>query len=98
MGKYKLTVEATEDLYNIWEYTVNTWSEKQADTYYSKLKSAFEEIASNPLTKGKPYDHILPGLRAFHVEKHLIFFHPQYEGNVLIIRILHESMDFIRHF
>ena len=98
MGKYKLTVEATEDLYNIWEYTFNTWSEIQADKYYSKLKAAFEEIASNPLTKGKPYDHIFPGLRGFHVEKHLVFYNPKYQGNVLIIRILHESMDFIRHF
>jgi len=46
MEKYKLTVQATEDLYNIWKYTVNTWSETQADKYYTKLKAAFEEIAS----------------------------------------------------
>ena len=55
MEKYKLTVQATKDLYNIWKYTVNTWSETQADKYYTKLKAAFDEIASNPLTSVATY-------------------------------------------
>lgn len=29
MTKYDITKEATEDLFRIWEYTVDTWSEEQ---------------------------------------------------------------------
>ncbi len=31
MAKYQLTNKAVEDLTNIWEYTVDTWLERQAD-------------------------------------------------------------------
>ena len=31
MAKYHLTNRAVEDLSNIWEYTVDTWSERQAE-------------------------------------------------------------------
>ena len=33
MTKYDITKEATEDLYRIWEYTVDTWSEEQAESF-----------------------------------------------------------------
>ena len=33
MAKYKLTNEIVEDLGNIWNYTADNWSEKQADKY-----------------------------------------------------------------
>lgn len=48
MAKYDISREAAEDLYNIWEYTVDTWSEDQADKYYAILDSAFAEIAKAP--------------------------------------------------
>ena len=40
MAKFDITKEAEEDLFQIWEYTVDTWSEEQADQYYSVLISA----------------------------------------------------------
>ena len=98
MGKYKLSKEATEDLYNIWEYTVDTWSETQADKYYSTLVSAFKKLASNPMIQGKSYDSVMQGLRGLHVGKHIVFYMHHSEHGVLIIRILHESMDFAQHF
>ena len=48
MAKYDITKEATEDLYKIWAYTVDTWSEEQADTYYSLLEAGMNEVASAP--------------------------------------------------
>ena len=98
MEKYDISKEASEDLYRIWEYTVDTWSEKQADWYYSLLISSFERIAANPGKTGKSYDEIIPGIRAYHVRKHMIFYTIQANGRVLIARVLHERMDFRRHF
>ena len=48
MARYDITKEATEDLYTIWEYTVDTWSENQADKYYAILEAAFDDIATSP--------------------------------------------------
>lgn len=98
MAKYDITKEASEDLYKIWEYTVDTWSEDQADKYYATLESAFAEIATAPDRIGQPYDVIMPGLRAYHVKRHRVFYSIQDNGRALIIRILHEKMDYARHF
>ena len=98
MAKYDITVEAQKDLYDIWAYTVDTWSEIQADTYYSILEAAMNEIATAPDQMGKPYDEIVPGIRAYHVRRHMVFFTIQPNGRALIVRILHERMDYARHF
>lgn len=98
MAKYDITKEATEDLYRIWEYTVDTWSEQQADTYYALLEAGMNKVAEAPERIGKPYDEIYPGLRAYHVRRHMLFYILQPNGRALIVRILHEKMDFARHF
>ena len=98
MAKYDITKEATEDLYRIWEYTVDTWSEQQADTYYALLEAGMNEVAEAPYRIGKPYDEIYPGLRAYHVRRHMLFYIRNEYGRALIVRILHEKMDYARHF
>ena len=97
MAKYDITPKATDDLYHIWEYTADTWSEKQADAYYNILCAAMDEIAAAPQTTGRPYDEIIPGIRACHVRKHMVFFIVQANGRALIVRILYERMDYRRH-
>lgn len=97
MTNYDLTPEAAEDLYKIWEYTVDTWSETQADKYYTQLIAAFKEISSHPDTTGKQYNLIYPGLRGYHAGKHIVFFVKERCGRLLIVRILHEKMDYQRH-
>jgi toxin ParE1/3/4 len=52
MAKYDITKEAREDLFRIWEYTVDTWSEDQADNYFTTIISALERIASAPEKNG----------------------------------------------
>jgi toxin ParE1/3/4 len=48
MAKVILRQEAIKDLNEIWDYTFEHWSEKQADKYYSQLKYACKEIGENP--------------------------------------------------
>ena len=48
MAKYDIAKEATEDLYRIWEYTVDAWSEEQADIYYGILETAMDAVGSAP--------------------------------------------------
>ena len=74
MAKYDISKQALEDLYKIWEYTVDTWSETQADKYYKLLENAMNEIGTSPQETGKPYDEIMTGLKGYHAGKHLIFY------------------------
>lgn len=64
MAKLVLRQEAIDDLTDIWEYTIETWSENQADKYYETLKLACIEISNNPAL-GKEYVEILKGLLGF---------------------------------
>ena len=48
-------------------------------------------------TTGQSYDFILNGLRGLYVESHVVFFMIQENSRVLIVRILHKSMDYVRH-
>jgi len=62
MAKYFITKKAVEDLSSIWDYTFETWSEKQADEYYSSLIRAFESIAMRPCYLDREYSEIQSGL------------------------------------
>jgi toxin ParE1/3/4 len=43
---YRLTPAARNDLENIWLYTVQTWSIRQADRYTDILEDTFERLVS----------------------------------------------------
>ena len=92
MAKYRFTNKAVEDLSNIWNYTVETWSERQADLYYEMLIGLCLEIADNP-DMGKNYDEIADNLHGFIASKHIIFYRVISADEIEIIRILHGSMD-----
>lgn len=92
MSKYKLTNKAVEDLSIIWNYTFDTWSEKQADKYYDGLITACTDIAENP-NLGKKFEGISKQLLGFKVNRHIIFYRTLNENYVEITRILHERMD-----
>lgn len=98
MPKYRLTNEALSDLADIWNYTADESSEAQADSYYELIMAAFERIAEHPNWYGKKYDEIFKGLFGFKVRKHIIFYIIDSEGNILVVRILHERMDLKNHF
>ncbi|MFD2914656.1 type II toxin-antitoxin system RelE/ParE family toxin [Psychroserpens luteus] len=92
MSKFKLTNKAVEDLSNIWYYTFDTWSEKQADIYYESLILNCQVIADNSYL-GINYDGITHDLLGMKVNRHIIFYRITNENYVEITRILHERMD-----
>ena len=90
--KCKISEKALEDIEKIWLYTLETWSEQQADRYYNLIFDEIEFIAQNPLS-GRDYGHVRKNYRCCKVKSHLIFYR-QSEANIVeIIRILHQNMD-----
>jgi len=93
MPNYKLTKKAVEDLSSIWNYTIDTWSEKQADIYYQMLLESYSEIVKDPKI-GKNYSGIANQLFGMKAGRHIIFYRRLEEDYVEITRILHESESF----
>ncbi len=92
MAKYVLTNKAVEDLIEIWNYTFDTWSEKQADKYYNELLKEFQNLSENP-EKGKIYTDLFDNLMGFKINKHIIFYREIDIDKIEVERILHERMD-----
>lgn len=92
MAKYILTNKALEDLSEIWNYTFDHWSERQADMYYKMLIENCLQIAEKP-DIGKNYGKILTRLFGLRAGRHVIFYRKVNVNEVEIIRILHEQMD-----
>jgi toxin ParE1/3/4 len=92
MAKYYLTYKAVDDLTEIWNYTFDEWSEKQADKYYALLLNSCQEIAENP-NFGKKYDNVSDKLLGFKSNKHILFYKIISNNEIEIIRILHNQMD-----
>ena len=92
MSKFLFSRKAVNDLDEIWDYTVKTWSENQAETYYVLLIDSCNELAKYP-AKGKNYDIVEKDLLACKTGQHIIFYRIISENEIEIIRILHGMMD-----
>ena len=92
MAKVILRQEAIDDLNNIWVYTIDEWSENQADKYYASIEFACTQIGKNP-ELGKEYDGISKNLLGLRTGKHIIFYQVISKDRIEVVRILHEGMD-----
>jgi toxin ParE1/3/4 len=48
MRKYRLTPTAKSDFVEIWNYSVETWGEKQAEKYLQDIEDTLNQLAANP--------------------------------------------------
>lgn len=83
---------ARQDLVKIGDYTQRTWGTAQKHKYLNALKVALKALRDTPAL-GSPRDDISPGLRALTVLKHMIFYREQGDEALLVVRVLHHSMD-----
>lgn len=97
MAKYRFTNKAVEDLSDIWEYTINVWSERQADVYYDMLIDCCQKITTNPRIYGSRYEEVAEDLYGYRANKHIIFYRILPNDDILVIRILHQKMDLKHH-
>jgi len=88
---YKLQPEAEKDLEDIWNYTVEKWGVEQAIRYVDELDLAFQLLARTPLISRERVE-FTPPVRIHHHKKHLIVYLVR-ETNIIIVRVLHDSME-----
>lgn len=87
---------AENDIKNIYMYSYGEFGEEQADKYYDGLEKRFQQILEQT-PHSQSYSHIDPGLRRVNYEHHAIYYHLGSDGELLIIRVLHQRMDEVRH-
>ena len=94
---YALTLDAEEDLTEIWVYTHETWGLAQADKYYRLIAACLEAIG-NGHARSKTLEGLPNDLRIHRCEHHYIFFMEEGDKDhrPIIIAILHERMDFLQ--
>ena len=93
MAKFYFTRKAVEDLSAIWNYTLEEWSEEQADKYYGMLVASCRKLAENPVLFGRRYEEIADNLYGYKAQRHIIFYRIVANGSVEVVRVLHECMD-----
>jgi toxin ParE1/3/4 len=72
MANYHFTNRAVDDLSSIWNYTIEEWSERQAEKYYNLIITTCTELATNP-KRGKTYDIISLDVLGYKCGEHITF-------------------------
>lgn len=91
----KLSSQAAQDVEGIYLYGFINFGEDQTDLYFSRMNKCIAILCSNPEI-GRLDTRVNPAVRRFDFESHVIFYDIE-AGSILIVRILHRSMDFIQH-
>ena len=92
---YKLTPEADHDLIEIYVYGFLNFGEPQAEQYFSELKDCFQLLSETPFIC-RERTEFTPPIRIHHHGRHLVIYVVQ-DDQILIVRVLHDSMDVKRH-
>ena len=92
---YKLTSEADQDLLDIYVTGFLKFEETQAKRYFSELENCFQLLSETPLMSRERHEFI-PPVRIHHHGRHLVIYITD-NASILIIRVLHDSMEIKRH-
>lgn len=91
MGEIRISKAAAADLAEIARFTIQTFGIDQARHYRDGLERCFESLVENPLL-GRSAEALARELRRFEFRSHVVFYRPEGAG-ILVVRVLHASMD-----
>lgn len=92
MGKFQLAKKAKIDIDEIYLYTAQNWSLKQADIYFELLQKKMQFAAENPEI-GRIYPYSNGQYRGLKIKSHIIFYSIINDTEIKIVRILHQKMN-----
>ncbi len=92
MRKFLLSAKAKSDLIKIARYTQLTWGKEQRNDYLKILDNTFQLLADEP-ELGLNCDYIREDYSKYPQSSHVIYYKENKVNQILIVRILHKSMD-----
>ncbi|MGO1585803.1 type II toxin-antitoxin system RelE/ParE family toxin [Mesonia sp.] len=96
MGDYKLSLKAERDLVQLYEYGIETFGLKQAKVYFIGMHTLFQLLGDNS-ELGKSASELKFSLKKFVYKSHIIFYSIK-THDILIVRVLSQTMDYESHF
>ncbi len=93
---YSLSNQASIDLDSILDYSIINFGTDVMIKYHKSIEKCFETLDDHP-DLGTEVEHVRSDYLCFEHRSHLIFY-KEANQDILVIRILHKSMDAPRHF
>jgi toxin ParE1/3/4 len=90
-----LAPRAQRDLDDIVAYSKQQWGEAQAKRYLERIMDVTERLSAGTFP-GRPADDIRQGYRKVRAGSH-VFYYRDAEAAIVVVRVLHQSMDAPRH-
>ena len=95
MKRLVLTEIARADLARIRRYSTRTWGGDQTDKYMGDLRETMKGLVRGTVVT-RARDDLRPAVQMATSGSHSIFFEAD-ESRILVVRVLHQSMDYRRH-
>ena len=100
----RLASKAEQDFFEIVQWSAVNFGQQQAVAYAETLSLAISALAEGPEVLGaKRRDEIGNGIRTLHVTRqgrkgrHFVVFRVGGASTIDVLRLLHDSMDLVRH-
>ncbi len=95
MAKYILSVKASKDLANIFQYTYKNFNISQAESYLSELAECFIML-SNESGLAHKVEDIRKEYFRYLFRKHAVYFKVR-NDDIFIVRVLHQQIKYELH-
>jgi len=100
----RLSSSAEKDFFEIVQWSASNFGQQQAAIYAETLSSAIGALAEGPEVVGARHrEEIGKGIRSLHVARdgrkgrHFVLFRVGGAKTIDVLRLLHDSMDLVRH-
>ena len=94
-ARYHFTDKAERDLEDIIDSTIQEWGVAQANTYLDGLETRAQLLADHP-DLGTIRETLTEGLLSFPYESPILYHKKQARG-IVIVRVLHQHRDPMKH-
>jgi toxin ParE1/3/4 len=93
--RLELTEITRADLKSIRRYSIRTWGQDRTSQYMTAIRDTLKGLVRGTVpTRNR--DDLRPGLQMVPSGRHCIFFEAD-QSRVLVVRVLHDRMDYRRH-
>jgi toxin ParE1/3/4 len=90
-----LTEIARADLKSIRRYSQRTWGPDRTAQYMAALRDTIKGLLAGTVVS-RNRDDLRPGLQMATSGRHCVFFEAD-QSRILVVRVLHDRMDYQRH-
>jgi len=92
---FRLKPKAENDLENIYVYSYKAFGQIRSERYICDLSAAFQQLAESAAL-GRDRSLVRKDIQVYPVNSHVIFYKTTSFG-IIVIRVLHKSMDYDNH-